>query len=82
MAFKKDLEGWAIENSNFKFCPRMTNTQGHVDADFIVKCVGDLSNSIFYVSRPPGMVGAVTKILEGLKISRDDISFEEFTGYN
>lgn len=80
-AFLKDLEGWERENPNFKLCPRMTDKEGHVDADFIKKSAGDLAGTTFYVVGPPGMVAAMTKILSDLKISRDDMRFEEFTGY-
>lgn len=79
--FLKDLEGWERENPNFKLCPRMTDKEGHVDADFIKKSSGDLANTTFYMVGPLGMVAAMAKLLEELKISRDDMRFEEFSGY-
>ena len=80
--FLQDLMDWEHENPNFKLCSRMTDKEGHVDADFVAKSAGDLANTTFYVVGSPGMVGAMTKILEDLKISRDDMRFEEFSGYN
>lgn len=79
--FLKDFENWAKENPHFKFFPRMTDAEGYVDEDFIKNCVGLLDNSIYYVVGPPNLVLAMTKILEQLGISRDDVRFEEFSGY-
>jgi len=59
----------------------MTDETGYVDVSYVKESLGDLANTIFYVVGPPGMVQGVTKILEEAGISRDDIRFEEFTGY-
>lgn len=79
--FLKDFQELTKENPHFKFFPRMTDAEGYVDADFIKNCVRSLDNSIYYVAGPPNLVLAMTKILEGLGVSRDDIRFEEFSGY-
>jgi len=81
-AFLKDLEKWQRENPNFELYTRMTDREGYVDAEFIKKSAGELAGAIFYVVGPPEMAGAMSKALEELKISRDDIRFEEFSGYN
>ncbi len=81
-AFWGDLEDWERENQNFKLYSRMTDREGYVDAEFIKKSAGELEGAIFYVVGPPGMAGAITRALEELKISRDNIRFEEFSGYN
>jgi glycine betaine catabolism B len=41
-----------------------------------------LSNSIFYICGPPGMLRAMQTLLqEELEIPKDRIKVEEFTGY-
>lgn len=90
-AFLADLQKWESDNSNFKLLATMTqmNTSkktwsgltGYVDKDFIRNNVPDISSAVFYVVGPPAMVAGVTKTLEELKISRDDMRFEEFSGY-
>jgi ferredoxin-NADP reductase len=80
-AFQGDLEKWARENPNFKLFLKMTDETGFLDAKYVKETLGDFSDTIFYVVGPPGMVKTITQILEGLGISRDDIRFEEFTGY-
>ncbi len=81
IVFLKDLQQCEKENPNFKLFVRMTEKEGYVDAEYIKKSVGDFENVIFYVVGPPGMVTAMTKLLEEIGISRDDLRFEEFTGY-
>ena len=80
-AFLDDLKKWAGENPNFKLFAKMTDEAGYVDADDVKKNVWDFGDTIFYVVGPPEMVQAMTKILEELKISRDELRFEEFSGY-
>jgi glycine betaine catabolism B len=41
-----------------------------------------LNNSIIYICGPPGMVKAMNSLMqEELKVSKDNIRIEEFTGY-
>ena len=80
-AFLEDLKKWAGENPNFRLFAKMTDKEGHVDAAYIKNAVGELGNTIYYVVGPPAMVAAMTKALEECGISRDDVRFEEFTGY-
>lgn len=80
-AFLDDLKKCEDENQNFKLFAKMTDETGYVDENYIKSSAGDLAQAIFYVVGPPGMVEAVTKILEELKIPRDELRFEEFSGY-
>ena len=80
-AFLEDLQKWEKANPNLKLFAKMTDQTGHVDESYIKSSAGELADSVFYIVGPPGMVAAMTKILEKLKISRDDMRFEEFTGY-
>ena len=80
-AFLEDLKKWERENPNFRLFAPMTDTEGYVDADYIKNKIGDLSDTIFYVVGPPAMVQGLTKVLEEIGVSRDEMRFEEFTGY-
>ena len=89
--FLDDLQKWAAENPNFRFVPTITDMQSakkpwngrtrRIDAAFLKETLGDGGNTIFYVVGPPGMVQGVTEALKEFGASRDDIRFEEFTGY-
>lgn len=80
-AFLNDLKKWEKENKNFKLLAVMTDTEGYVDANYFRSHLDDLAETIFYVVGPPGFVQAMTKTLEDSGVSRDDMRFEEFTGY-
>lgn len=79
--FLADLQKLEKENPNFKLISIMTDTAGHINADFIKNSLPNLSDSVFYIVGPPGMVEAMTKIVEELGVSPDEMRLEEFTGY-
>jgi ferredoxin-NADP reductase/nitrite reductase/ring-hydroxylating ferredoxin subunit len=57
---------------------------GRIDKTMITKYVSEdeLNKSIFYICGPPAMLNALQNILnEKLKISKDRVKIEEFTGY-
>ena len=57
---------------------------GRIDKAMILKYmeVDVLNNSIFYICGPPGMLKAMQSLLqEELKIPKERIKVEEFTGY-
>ncbi len=57
---------------------------GRIDKAMITKYVSEdeLNKSIFYICGPPAMLNALQNILnEKLKISKDRVKIEEFTGY-
>ncbi|MBI2610208.1 FAD-dependent oxidoreductase [Candidatus Giovannonibacteria bacterium] len=89
-AFLRDLNNWEHKNPNLKVIATMTQVApednwrgetGYIDENFIKNKIEDLSSSIFYIVGPPGMVKGVTESLEKVGISRDEMRFEEFTGY-
>lgn len=90
-AFLDELQELEKENQNFillAVMAEMANSAqswlgliGYVDPNFIKTHLGDLTNTIYYLVGPPGMVQAASQALEESGISRDDIRFEEFTGY-
>jgi ferredoxin-NADP reductase/nitrite reductase/ring-hydroxylating ferredoxin subunit len=61
-----------------------TGERGRIDSDMLTKHLTDdeIKNSIFYTCGPPGMIKAMQGIIENdLKIPKDRIKVEEFTGY-
>jgi ferredoxin-NADP reductase/nitrite reductase/ring-hydroxylating ferredoxin subunit len=57
---------------------------GRIDKPMITKYVNedDLNKSIFYICGPPAMLNAIQNILnEKLRIPKDRVKIEEFTGY-
>jgi ferredoxin-NADP reductase/nitrite reductase/ring-hydroxylating ferredoxin subunit len=61
-----------------------TGERGRIDKDMLTKYLTDdeIKNSIFYTCGPPGMIKAMQDIIQNdLKIPKDRIKVEEFTGY-
>lgn len=61
-----------------------TGERGRIDRDMLTKHLTDdeIQNSIFYTCGPPGMIKAMQGIVENdLKIPKNRIKVEEFTGY-
>jgi ferredoxin-NADP reductase len=90
-AFLEDLQRAETENPNFKLLATMTEMEkssrqwagkrGFVDQAMIREAVGDMSEAIFYMAGPPGMLGAMHKLLLDAGVNEDDIRAEEFAGY-
>jgi ferredoxin-NADP reductase len=61
-----------------------TGERGRIDKAMLTKYLTDdeIRNSIFYTCGPPGMIKAMQDIIQNdLKIPKDRIKVEEFTGY-
>src|SRR5918999_1446312 len=61
-----------------------TGERGRIDKAMLTKHLTDdeIRNSIFYTCGPPGMIKAMQDIIQNdLKIPKDRIKVEEFTGY-
>ncbi|HZD81565.1 MAG TPA: Rieske 2Fe-2S domain-containing protein [Nitrososphaeraceae archaeon] len=61
-----------------------TGERGRIDKDMLTKHLTDdeIRNSIFYTCGPPGMIKAMQDIIQNdLRIPKDRIKVEEFTGY-
>jgi glycine betaine catabolism B len=61
-----------------------TGERGRIDRDMLTKHLTDdeIRNSIFYTCGPPGMIKAMQDLIQNdLKIPKDRIKVEEFTGY-
>ena len=63
---------------------RWTGERGRIDKAMLTKYLTDdeIKNSIFYTCGPPGMIKAMQDLIQNdLKIPKDRIKVEEFTGY-
>ncbi len=61
-----------------------TGERGRIDRDMLTKHLTDdeIKNSIFYTCGPPAMIKAMQDIIQNdLKIPKDRMKVEEFTGY-
>lgn len=90
-AFLEDLQRAEKENPHFKLVATMTEMEksskpwagkrGFVDKQMIQDAVGDMTEPIFYMAGPPGMLNAMHKLLLDAGVNEDDIRAEEFAGY-
>ncbi|HKF53410.1 MAG TPA: FAD-dependent oxidoreductase [Candidatus Acidoferrales bacterium] len=90
-AFLDDLTRAEKENPNFKLIATMTEMEkssrpwngktGVVTKEMISGALPDLSEPIFYLAGPGGMLTAMQKLLLGAGVNEDDIRAEEFAGY-
>lgn len=87
--YHQDFVEWTQANPHFHYHPTVTDEKpsdwqyetGYIDAAMLTKHLTDLTKPIFYIAGPPGMVGAMRKMLLDAKVSRDNIRIESFTGY-
>ena len=87
IAFKKDLDEISA-GKNMKVIhvlsdpgPAWTGYRGYISKDIIAKEVTDYMERQFYIVGPPGMVAALTKALDEMKIAKENIILENFAGY-
>jgi ferredoxin-NADP reductase len=89
--FLADMQALEGENSNFTFIPTMSEMEksqlpwdgerGYIDQQMLTKYLTGVTNAIYYLTGPPGMVRALRTVLAAAGIDHDDIRTEEFTGY-
>lgn len=89
--FLDELTTLQEQNPNFKLIATMTEMQnskvswngetGVITLDMIKKYLPDLSQPIFYIAGPPGMVEAMNKMLLENGVAPEKIITENFTGY-
>lgn len=90
-AFLDDLAQAEQQNPNFKLIATMTEMEkssrpwsgkrGFVTKEMLSESIRDLSESIFYLAGPGGMLTAMHKLLLDRGVNEDDIRAEEFAGY-
>ncbi|WP_010532035.1 FAD-dependent oxidoreductase [Lentibacillus jeotgali] len=87
--FQSDLKKFEEQNPNFKFVPVMTQADsdewngesGYIDEDMLKRYVSDVSEPIYYLSGPGGMVNDMYDMLVEAGANEDNIRAEEFYGY-
>lgn len=90
-AFLDELQQLAKSNPRFHMVATMTDMDRssqtwashteQVDANLIQEATKGLDTPVFYVSGPPGMVRAMSKILDEAAVDEEDVHSEEFYGY-
>jgi ferredoxin-NADP reductase len=89
--YKDEFDTWARENRNLKVIYTVTDEKaegwqgerGRIDNNMLRRHLTEkqISESIYYVCGPPGMLKAMQGILKEMQIPKDRIKIEEFTGY-
>jgi ferredoxin-NADP reductase len=89
-AFLDELTDLASEDPNFTFLPTMSGLEaadpwqgerGHIDASMLRRHLDRVTDAIYYLTGPPGMVQGLRSMLVRTGVDEDDIRTEEFTGY-
>ncbi len=91
IAFLEELMD--IEQKNPLFKPVLTITRpeesqeewkgavGRIDEKLVSGTLGGLKNHTFFICGPPSMVTAMAQLLEALKVPKEKICTELFSGY-
>jgi ferredoxin-NADP reductase len=89
-AFLDELRALAERDANFTFVPTMSGLdpsdtwegeRGHIDTSMLGRHLEGVTNAIYYLTGPPGMVQGLRTMLIDAGVDEDDIRTEEFTGY-
>ena len=89
-AFLDELRALAEQDANLRFVPTMSGLdtsdawdgeRGHIDAPMLGRHLEGLTDAIYYLTGPPGMVHGLRTLLIDAGVDEDDIQTEEFTGY-
>lgn len=89
-AFLDELRSLAEQDANLKFVPTMSGLdasdawdgeRGHIDGAMLGRHLVGVSNAIYYLTGPPGMIAGLRAMLVDEGVDEDDIRTEEFTGY-
>lgn len=86
--FVSDFEAFANKNPNFQYVQALSSPPtgwngetGHIDAAMLHRYVPDVTQPIYYLSGPAGMVKATFSMLLEAGANEDNIRTEEFAGY-
>lgn len=89
-AFLDELRELAAEDPNLTFVPTMSGLdetgtwdgeRGRIDPAMLARHLDGVTNAIYYLTGPAGMVQGLRTMLVGSGVDEDDIRTEEFTGY-
>jgi ferredoxin-NADP reductase len=89
-AFLDELTELARDDPHLTFLPTMSGLdaadawegeRGHIDASMLGRHLADVTDPIYYLTGPPGMVHGLRTMLVEAGVDADNIRTEEFTGY-
>jgi ferredoxin-NADP reductase len=89
-AFLDELGELAKQEPNLALVPTMSGLhagdawqgeRGHIDASMLGRHLDGVTDAIYYLTGPPGMVQGLRTMLVDAGVDEDDIRTEEFTGY-
>jgi len=90
-SFLQELEALQRQNQSYTLVPTMTDIRpsdrswqgetGVINQEMLVKHLKSAASPIYYLAGPPGMVGAMRTLLNGMRVDDSDIRTEEFAGY-
>ncbi|HKU49270.1 MAG TPA: FAD-dependent oxidoreductase, partial [Nitrososphaera sp.] len=93
--YRDEFDSWAKDNANLSVIYTITDEseknsgqqwqgeRGRIDRSMLKRHLTDqqLSESVYYVCGPPGMLKAMRDLLAEMQMPKDRIKDEEFTGY-
>jgi ferredoxin-NADP reductase len=89
-AFLDELRALAGQDEYFRFVPTMSGLdasdswdgeRGRIDPSMLDRYLRGMTDAIYYLTGPPGMVHGLRTMLVESGVDEDDIRTEEFTGY-
>lgn len=89
-AFLEELRSLAEQDAHLTFIPTMSGLddgepwdgeRGRIDASMLQRHLDGVSDAIYYLTGPPGMVNGLRTMLVDSGVDEDDIRTEAFTGY-
>lgn len=91
IAFRDDLDDMQTHNKKMHVVYTLTSADvdkgpwqgrtGYIDEEMVREEIPDFTERVFYLCGPPGMVGAMSDLLNRLGVGKDRIKSENFTGY-
>lgn len=89
-AFLDEIRELAGRDENLTFVPTMSGLdttaswdgeRGRIDASMVRRHLDGVTDAIYYLTGPPGMIKGLRSMLVDSGVDEDDIRTEEFTGY-
>ena len=89
-AFLDEIRALAEQDANLRVVPTISaldastawdGERGHINSAMLRRHLEGVTNAIYYLTGPPGMVQGLRTMLIDTGIDEDDIRTEEFTGY-
>lgn len=89
IVYKDEWQVFEKQNKNFKIVNTITDVSdaswkgrtGRINESMIREFCNDLSNAIFYICGPPGMVDGLSNLLKTINVPLQNIKIEKFVGY-